>query len=347
MTDSSVTKYGFVMTAIEYEPGTAPPPPPPEEDTTPPVVSITAPTDGTTVDGTVTISVDATDEVTADPTIEIKVGDANWMTIPGTYNWDTTTADEDAYTTISARATDEAGNVGTATDVTVYVDNESPPPVNDGDEHFYGAVAGGEIDYYEIYAYSGLISVSVSWSASVDIDCYIMTSPDYTSYLARGYTTNNPESCSYQASAEGYYYIGVRMYTSTASSTDYDCHVTWQAEAPPPPPPPSGNKWALIVGISDYKAISDLSYCDEDATDWYNYLVGQGYSTSNIRVLGDSHSSNYPAYYAIATEYNYKAVLQWLADSTSSGDVVCFITSGHGSGDGRGSSFLCLGLQLW
>ena len=52
--------------------------------------------------------------------------------------------------------------------------------------------------------------------------------------------------------------------------------------------------WAVIVGISDYLYISDLSYCDEDATDWYNYLNNvMGYD--NIRVLGDSHTSNYPS----------------------------------------------------
>ncbi|MBN1329937.1 MAG: hypothetical protein JXA54_10735, partial [Candidatus Heimdallarchaeota archaeon] len=32
------------------------------------------------------------------------------------------------------------------------------------------------------------------------------------------------------------------------------------------------NRYAVIVGISDYKAISDLSYCDEDANDWFNQL---------------------------------------------------------------------------
>lgn len=39
-----------------------------------------------------------------------------------------------------------------------------------------------------------------------------------------------------------------------------------------PPPQPGEDKYAVIFGISDYSAISDLTYCDEDATDWYNYL---------------------------------------------------------------------------
>jgi hypothetical protein len=337
VSDYTVTKYGFKVTQIEYEEGSAPPP-----DTEPPVVTIDAPANGATVSDTVTIQTSVTDNEDPNPAMELSINGGSWFSTDGTYNWDTTT-ESDGDCTIDARATDAANNVGYDA-ITVTIDNSVEPPPNSGDEHFYGAVAGGEVDYYEIYAYAGgaPIAVSVSWIGSVDIDCYIMDSPDYTSYLARGYTTNNPETCSYQPTADGYYYIGVRMYTSSAPSTDYDFHVTWEAEEPPPPPPPSGDKWALLVGISDYKAISDLSYCDEDATDWYNYLVNtMGYATTNIRVLGDGHTSNYPAYYAIATEYQYRACLDWIAANADGDDTVVFATSGHGSGDGSGSSFLC------
>ena len=109
---------------------------------------------------------------------------------------------------------------------------------------------------------------------------------------------------------------------------------------PPPPPPPAGDKFALLVGISDYKAISDLSYCDEDITDWYNYLVNSmGYATENIIVLGDSRTSNYPQYDGIATEYNIKYYINWLINIEC--DEILFITSGHGGGDGNGNSFNC------
>ena len=109
---------------------------------------------------------------------------------------------------------------------------------------------------------------------------------------------------------------------------------------PPPPPPPAGDKFALLVGISDYKAISDLSYCDEDITDWYNYLVNSmGYATENIIVLGDSKTYNYPQYDGIATEYNIKYYINWLVNIEC--DEILFITSGHGGGDGNGNSFNC------
>jgi hypothetical protein len=50
----------------------------------------------------------------------------------------------------------------------------------------------------------------------------------------------------------------------------------------PPTDPPAGdgvvNKYALVIGISDYASdANDLTYCDEDAQDWKNYLQGEGY----------------------------------------------------------------------
>ncbi|MCF2138068.1 MAG: caspase family protein [Candidatus Thorarchaeota archaeon] len=99
-------------------------------------------------------------------------------------------------------------------------------------------------------------------------------------------------------------------------------------------------KWAVIVGISDYRYISDLSYCDEDATDWYNYLHNVMHY-NYIRVYGDGHRSHYPIYSGLATESNVKAGLNWLAHADGD-DQVAFITSGHGSGNGKGSSYLCM-----
>lgn len=106
-----------------------------------------------------------------------------------------------------------------------------------------------------------------------------------------------------------------------------------------PPPPPQGDKFALIVGISDYEKISDLSYCDEDASDWYNYLINIGYASENIIVLGDTKTANYPKYDGLATEYNIKYYINWLINIEC--DEICFITSGHGGGDGIGNSFNC------
>ncbi|MHA1366972.1 MAG: Ig-like domain-containing protein [Candidatus Heimdallarchaeota archaeon] len=76
-----------------------------------------------------------------------------------------------------------------------------------------------------------------------------------------------------------------------------------------------GTKYAVLAGISNYKAISDLSYCDEDVNDWYNYLVTIGYESNNIIVLGD-HTSSYEKYDGTATESNIKYYINWLKFSS-------------------------------
>ena len=101
-------------------------------------------------------------------------------------------------------------------------------------------------------------------------------------------------------------------------------------------------RYAVISGISDYKAISDLSYCDEDATDWYNYFISIGYAAENIWVFGDSHPSNYPKYDGYATEANVKAALENMIALADDDDIINFVTSGHGDGNGNWDSYLCM-----
>ena len=97
--------------------------------------------------------------------------------------------------------------------------------------------------------------------------------------------------------------------------------------------------FAVIVGISDYKLINDLRYCDDDANDWYYYLSEMGYE--HILVLGDN-SSYYLQYDGVATEYNAKMALLEMVSNAGPKDTIAFISSGHGSGDSRGASLLCM-----
>jgi len=397
-------------------------------DTIDPTVSITSPNGGDTVSGTVSIAVDANDNVGVTK-VQCNIDGGAWTddtTSPYAFSWDTTAVSDGTHT-INARAYDAAGNYADDS-ITVNVNND-PSSVVHVSQDFVGAVAGYEVDYYDVSAEPGLMDVSVSWGNSNDIDCYICQTADYTSYLARGYTTSNPETCSYTITTAGTYYIAIRMYTSSASSTSYTATVgyytisggdyekpvvsitapsngatvqdttniqatatdnvgvvktqykidsgAWTDDLTSPYSwswdtttasegshsitvraydeagnydedlisvtvdniPSTGGKYALIVGISDYKAISDLSYCDEDATDWFNYLTDVcGYASEDIIVLGDGHTTNFPKYDGIATESNIKYYLQWLAGKDGN---VAYITSGHGSGDGSGSSYVC------
>ena len=93
-------------------------------DRTPPTVSITAPTDGATVSGPVTIAASASD-ANGVSSVSFSLDGAPLATdttAPFTASWDTTTATNDRHT-LTATATDPSGNVGTATAVGVTVAN--------------------------------------------------------------------------------------------------------------------------------------------------------------------------------------------------------------------------------
>jgi hypothetical protein len=182
---------------------------------------------------------------------------------------------------------------------------------------------------------SGIVSISFSASDANGIDSrrilvdgtQVSTSSSY-SWDTTGYTDGSTHTIRCEAtdpsSNTGYDEISVTVDNSGGGGGDGI--VT---------------RWAVIVGISDYQAISDLSYCDEDATDWYNYFTNV-MDYDNIRVLGDGHTSNFPVYYADANEYNVKASLNWMISGADEDDIIAFTTSGHGSGDGSGSSYLCM-----
>ena len=96
--------------------------------------------------------------------------------------------------------------------------------------------------------------------------------------------------------------------------------------------------WAVIMGISDYKLIGDLNFCDDDANDWFNYFTELGYE--HIIVLGD-HSNEYYQLDYIASEYNIKQTLNYVVATAEENDVISFVTSGHGSRSKIGDSLIC------
>jgi hypothetical protein len=98
-------------------------------DTTPPTVSITNPTQNEPVSGTIPLAANATDNV-AVASVQFfvdgqKVGGAV-TSAPYAINWDSTTVASGTHV-ISAQATDTSGNVGSSQQVTVNVQNPTPP----------------------------------------------------------------------------------------------------------------------------------------------------------------------------------------------------------------------------
>ena len=93
-------------------------------------------------------------------------------------------------------------------------------------------------------------------------------------------------------------------------------------EEPTPEPDPSIDKWAVVIGISDYRGrVYDLQYCDDDAKDMYNYLLAKGYPQGNIKLLLDKNAKASVIMDAI----------DWLNSWEGLDSEVVFFYSGHGS----------------
>jgi len=90
----------------------------------------------------------------------------------------------------------------------------------------------------------------------------------------------------------------------------------------PPMPDPTIGKWALIIGIADYKGgANDLWHPDEDAAEMYSELVDQqGYPAGNVKMLTNR----------AATASAILAAIDWLMANEKAGDEVVFFYSGHG-----------------
>jgi glucose/arabinose dehydrogenase len=122
--DATATQNGnaWVMQLVAFKADSA-------ADTTPPTVSLTAPTAGATVSGTVTVAANASDNVGV-AGVQFAVDGANLgaedTTSPYSISWNTTTASNGSHS-LTARARDAAGNTTTSSAVIVTVSNGTGP----------------------------------------------------------------------------------------------------------------------------------------------------------------------------------------------------------------------------
>jgi chitinase len=133
----------------------------PPADSTSPVVAISSPAANATVNGTVTVSVSATDNVGVSR-VEFYVNNSLQATdtaSPYSFSWNTASLANGPYT-LSAKAYDAAGNVGQATVVTATVNN----PVADTTVPVVSVVAPANNS-----TVSGTVSVSVAASDNVGV----------------------------------------------------------------------------------------------------------------------------------------------------------------------------------
>lgn len=94
-----------------------------------------------------------------------------------------------------------------------------------------------------------------------------------------------------------------------------------------------GKIYALIIGISDYENIGDLNYADEDAQDFYDFLVKEsalGIDSNNVRLLLNKN----------ATSANVGKELLKLKNRMEEGSTFFFYFAGHGDANGEAQAFL-------
>ena len=89
-----------------------------------------------------------------------------------------------------------------------------------------------------------------------------------------------------------------------------------------PTPEPEVNKWAVIVGISDYPGVeSDLWHADDDAQEMRDALIGEyGFPEGNIKLLLDRK----------AKARDILRAIDWLAGREDTDSSVLFFFCGHG-----------------
>lgn len=152
----------------------------PPMDTTPPVVKLTAPTDGATIAGVVTLAATATDDDSGVAGVSFLVDGTvigEDTTAPYSMDWSSGTIADGSHT-LAAIARDVAGNSATSGSISITVDNGgSPPPDNTPPAVELTAPANGA-------TVSGLVTLSATAS---DDDSGV----DSVSFLVDGATIGN------------------------------------------------------------------------------------------------------------------------------------------------------------
>ncbi len=98
---------------------------------------------------------------------------------------------------------------------------------------------------------------------------------------------------------------------------------------------PIQSVWALLIGITDYEEVPDLSYASKDATALADWLASHGVEPDHIRLLTDTagaHSLDGGEDLTVqpATLVNVRAALGWLRQVAQPDDLVLIHFSGHG-----------------
>jgi hypothetical protein len=122
--------------------------------------------------------------------------------------------------------------------------------------------------------------------------------------------------------AEGSHQVRVEVDPQSLIAESNEGNNVSPSIPPPSSPSPQGDKWAVVIGISDYQGTAnDLWNPDKDAMDMQQSLITKyGFPGGNIKMLLNSQAT-------------YQAILgaiDWLAGVEDSNSTVVFFFSGHG-----------------
>jgi hypothetical protein len=181
-------------------------------DTTPPTVAISSPASGAAVSGTTTVTVAASDNVGVTK-VEFYVNGALQATdtvSPYTFSWNTASVANGSYT-LSAKAYDAAGNVGSSSAVTVTVSNtvvDATPPTVTG---------------FSVPATATSLTVPITTFAATDnigvTGCLVNESATTPSAAASGWTATPPTSYTFASAGNKTLYAWVKDAAGNVSAS--------------------------------------------------------------------------------------------------------------------------------
>lgn len=216
-------------------------------DTVAPTVSLTAPTAGSTLTGSVTVSANATDNIGVD-SVDFYAGTTligSDNTAPYSISWNTTAVTNGTYS-ITAKAKDGAGNVGTSASVSVSVSNtgggttqneaESNGSFNQANTvPISGTTVTGYIssttdnDYFKVTLGAGkTLAAVLTPPAASDFDVYIY---DQNKALVAKSEKDaglvDSASATNKAASAGTFWIYVKYYSGVSKTNPYKLKLTF------------------------------------------------------------------------------------------------------------------------
>ena len=253
----------------------------PPVDTTPPSVSLTAPADAATVNGSVTISADASDNVAVTQVEFLVNGNVvgSDTSNPYSISWDSTSL-ANGPATITARASD-GSNTTTSSAHNVTIDNNgSPPPDTTPPSVSLTAPAD---------------AATVNGSVTISADASDNVAVTQVEFLVNGNVvgsdTSNPYSISWDSTslANGPATITARASDGSNTTTSSAHNVTIDNNGSPPPDttPPS----VSLTAPADAATVNGSVTISADASD--NVAVTQVEFLVNGNVVGSDTSNPY------------------------------------------------------